>query len=91
MLIQDLPQEPWKQVGSDLIQYFWRDYLITVDYHSLLPEIYLLEDAKSSNLIEAFKDTFSRHGIPEKFGQTTGHNTAHGSFENSPSPGILIM
>ena len=25
----------------------------------------------------------------KKFGQTMGHNTAHGSFENSPSPGIV--
>ena len=91
MLIKDLPQEPCKQVGSDLFQYSNRDYLINVDYYSLWPEIYLLEEAKSSNVIEAFKDTFSRHGIQEKVRSGNGPQYSSLNFENSLNPGILIM
>ena len=41
-------------------------YIIITDYYSLWPEVYKLRKAKSVDVIETMKDTFSRHGIPDE-------------------------
>ena len=66
MLPHEVPTKPWEKVATDLFHYANRDYIIIVDYYSLWPEVYLLKKAQSANVIEACKDSFSRHGVPKQ-------------------------
>ena len=67
LMTHEVPNRSWEKVGSDLFHYAGRDYLIIVDYYSLRPEVYLLQQARTEEVIEASKDVFSRHGIPQTF------------------------
>ena len=67
LLPHEVPSHPWQKIGSDLFQFANKDYVIIVEYFSLWPEVYLLAEANSKSLIEACKDAFARHGIPEQF------------------------
>ena len=66
MLIRTLPTRPWQIIGSDLFQYANRHYIILVDYYSSWPEVYLLSSPNSKCVIEATKEAFAHHGIPEE-------------------------
>ena len=67
MLSHEVPSQPWQKVESDLFSYGNQTYIIVVDYYSLWPEVYLLNQTDSSSVIEVCNDIFSRHGIPEQF------------------------
>lgn len=41
-------------------------YLVVVDYYSRYPEVALLNNLKSEEIIRHLKPIFARHGIPEK-------------------------
>lgn len=57
---------PWYKVGADLFQYKTDNYLIIVDYYSKYVEIKNLKDnTVSNNVINCFKEIFSRQGIPK--------------------------
>ena len=47
-------------------------YIIIADYYSLWPEVYLLSKANSLTVIDALKQTFARHGIPEELVSDNG-------------------
>ena len=49
-----------------MFQYANRHYIILVDYYSSWPEVYLLSSPNSKCVIEATKEAFAHHGIPEE-------------------------
>ena len=64
-LIQHIrPDKPWYKVGSDLFYYGGNTYLLVVDYFSRFPEIALLKNDSSCEVITQLKSIFARHGIP---------------------------
>ena len=60
-----IPTRPEQKVGTDLMQFDGRQYLITVDYFSSFFEVDKLETTDSRTVVEKLKMQFSRHGIPE--------------------------
>lgn len=65
LLPHKFTSRPWAKVGTDLLSFQNRDYLITVDYYSNFWEIIYLPDAKSSTVIRKLKSLFARQGIPD--------------------------
>ena len=60
-----LPSYPWQKVATDIFHSNGANYLLTVDYFSRFPEVVKLTSTTSLNIIDALKDIFARHGIPE--------------------------
>ena len=59
-----LPAYPWEEVGADLFHLRGVTYLLVVDYCSKFPELIKLTSTTASNVINALKAVFARHGIP---------------------------
>ena len=49
-----------------MLQYANRHYIISADYYSSWPEVYLLSSPNSKCVIEATKEAFVHHGIPKE-------------------------
>ena len=64
MIPHEIPRTPWEIVGTDLFSFKGREYLVIVDYYSRYPEIALLKNSTSKEVIMHCKSIFSRHGIP---------------------------
>lgn len=65
LMPHEIPSGPWKKVGTDLLEFDGRKYLITVDYYSSFFEVDMLESTDSRTVIDKLKMQLSRHGIPE--------------------------
>uniref|UniRef100_A0A5S6Q698 RNA-directed DNA polymerase n=1 Tax=Trichuris muris TaxID=70415 RepID=A0A5S6Q698_TRIMR len=65
MLPAELPAYPWQVVGTDILSFRDKDYLVVVDYYSRYIEVSLLPDKTTRTVINLMKSMFSRHGIPE--------------------------
>jgi hypothetical protein len=65
LFMHEVPGRPWEKVGSDLLSFEGRTYLITVDYYSNFFEIDYLTDTGSEAVIDKLKHHFARHGIPD--------------------------
>ena len=65
LMPHEIPSRPWQKVGTDLLQFDGRQYLITVDYYSSFFEVDKLETTDSRTVINKLKMQFSRHGLPE--------------------------
>uniref|UniRef100_A0A1B8Y8I2 Gypsy retrotransposon integrase-like protein 1 n=1 Tax=Xenopus tropicalis TaxID=8364 RepID=A0A1B8Y8I2_XENTR len=61
----EIPDRPWSKVGTDLLTWNEKDFLITVDYYSNFWEVDYLQDTRSKTVIKKLKAHFSRHGIPD--------------------------
>ena len=66
MLPHPAPARPWQKVGSDIMTFQGRDYLVVVDYYSKYAEIVLFEDKTASWVVRHMKSIYARHGIPEE-------------------------
>jgi len=64
-MTSQLPEYPWKVVGTDLFEIDGTHYLLTVDYFSRYQEVTKLTSTTSATVIAALKSTLSQHGIPE--------------------------
>jgi len=66
MIPHAIPDTPWTKLGSDILEFGGRNYLVVVDYTSKYPEIANLGTTKTASaVISKLKHIFSRHGIPE--------------------------
>ena len=65
LLPHEISTRPWQKLGTDLMQFHGRKYLITVDYYSSFFEVDKRETTDSRTVAEKLKMQFSRHGIPE--------------------------
>lgn len=51
----EIPSRPWQKVGTDLISFDQRHYLITVEYYSSFFEVGKLNTTDSRTVIEKLK------------------------------------
>ena len=63
--MHEVPGRPWQKVGTDLLSFEGRNYLITVDYYSNFFEIDFLKETLSEDVITKLKHHFARHGVPD--------------------------
>ena len=66
IISRDVPERPWQRVGSDIMSFNGRMYLITTDSHSSFFEVDQLTDLSAETVIKKLKKNFARHGIPEE-------------------------
>ncbi|CAH2092466.1 unnamed protein product [Euphydryas editha] len=64
MIPHDIPELPWRKVGSDIFVFQKKYFLILVDYFSNFIEVCPLTNMGTHAVITALKDQFARHGIP---------------------------
>uniref|UniRef100_A0A0A9Y5C8 RNA-directed DNA polymerase n=1 Tax=Lygus hesperus TaxID=30085 RepID=A0A0A9Y5C8_LYGHE len=57
---------PWQRVGSDVLTFGGRDYLVIYDSYSKWIELDLLQGKSAETLINIFRDKFSKYGIIEE-------------------------
>ena len=80
MIPTPLPDYPWQMVSSDLFQLNGAHYLLVVDYFSRYPEAIKLRSTTSQHVIEALKNIFAHHGIPETVFSDNGPQYASREF-----------
>ena len=81
MLLSELPDYPWKKVGSDIFNLKGVDYLLVVDYFTRFVEISKMSSITSTSIISALKSTFFRYGIPSIFVSDNGPQYASKEFQ----------
>ena len=59
------PSRPWTEIASDLFHHNNSEYLLITDIHSGFPFIRKLSTTTSRSIINALKNLFAEHGIPE--------------------------
>ena len=62
--IHERQDRPWAKVACDIFYLKQVPYLLTVDYYSHYPEIALLTNESSRQVITHLKSLFARYGIP---------------------------
>jgi hypothetical protein len=67
----ELPNYPWQKVALDVADIKGRQYLVIVNYFSRYPEVFPLNNLSIASIINACKETFSRHGTPKPSAATT--------------------
>ena len=72
MMTYDVPQRRWEMLGADLFEYGAKKYIIIVDYYSLWPEVYQLKKTQASDVIDTFKQSIARFGIPDRIYSDNG-------------------
>ena len=65
MLSHQIPDRPWSKIATDLFTLHSKNYITVVDYFSDFIEVSELQDTTSTSVIQALKEQFSRHGIPD--------------------------
>ena len=68
-----VPTKPWQKVRTHLFEVHGKAFLVIIDYYCLWPEVYLLRQTTSKQVIEVIKDVFSRHGVPDELYSTVNH------------------
>ncbi len=71
---------PWHTVATDLFELHSTSYLLVIDYFSRFPEITRPTNTTSAAAIEAMKDVFARHGIPELVRSDNGPQYSSSEF-----------
>lgn len=66
LMSHDIPELPFQKIGGDIMEYGGRSYLIVADYLTKWLEIVPLKSKQSSDVIDAFKQIFATHGVPDK-------------------------
>ena len=64
--MHERPDRPWAKAACDIFYLKQVPYLLTVDYYSHYPEIALLSNESSRQVIIHLKSLFSRYGIPSE-------------------------
>ena len=60
----EIPDLPWNKVGMDILEFRSKSFLIVVDFYSHFPELRLLKQKRSEDVIAALKSIFAVHGVP---------------------------
>ena len=81
LTMHERPDRPWAKVGCDLFYLKQIPYLLTVDYYSHYPEISLLSNESSRQVIVQLKSLFSRHGIPSTLMSDGGPQFSSAEFK----------
>lgn len=78
LLPHKVPNRRYAKVGTDILDFCGKFYLVIVDYFSHWLEILPLSDKTSGSVINAFQEVFSRFGYPEEI---IADNNPFNSFE----------
>lgn len=71
----DIPEGPWKVVGTDLFSWNNHDYVLATDYYSRYVEIAKLDNTRSATVITSLKSCLQDMAFRLKSGVTMVHNT----------------
>lgn len=66
MLPQEIPENPWQTIGTDLLSWNSENYIVICDYLSRYFELERLPNITTAAVIHKMKAAFARHGIPNK-------------------------
>ena len=77
-----LPQRPWQKLGTDILEYNKKKYLVIVDYFSRFIEIEELGDTTTAGVIDVLTTTFATFGIPEVLVSDNGPQFSSKKFGN---------
>uniref|UniRef100_A0ABM0M1R1 Uncharacterized protein K02A2.6-like n=1 Tax=Saccoglossus kowalevskii TaxID=10224 RepID=A0ABM0M1R1_SACKO len=66
MILHEIPDHPWSNIGTDLFEIGTENYLILIDYYSKFPEVIRIPNKTAHAVISATKSVFAREGIPDK-------------------------
>ena len=80
-MVSSYPSQPWERVGMDLFEFEGSTYLIVVCYRSRWPEVKKLTRTTSAGVIQALKDIFATHGIPDLVVSDNGPQFASQEFK----------
>ena len=61
-----IPGRPLQKLGSDILEYKRKNFLVVVDYHSKYIETCQMGEKTASSVIKHMKPILARHGIPEE-------------------------
>lgn len=65
LMPHEVPKAPWIKVGTDLLEFRGKRYLLTVDYFSKYEELGYLPNMSNEATISVLKSSFARYGIPK--------------------------
>lgn len=82
LICVELPDRPWSKIASDIFVYQQNHYLLIVDYYSKWPEIMILKDLSSFQVINSLKSIFSKYGIPDELISDNGPQYASKEFRD---------
>ncbi|XP_062594195.1 uncharacterized protein K02A2.6-like [Saccostrea cucullata] len=82
MICTELPDRPLSKIASDIFVYKQNHYLLTVDYYSKWPEIIILKDLSSLQVINSLKSMYSKYGIPDELVSDNGPQYASKEFKD---------
>ncbi len=80
LLPTPFPEYPWQLVATDLFEQKGKQYLLVIDYFSLLPKVVQLQSTMSNSVISCLKCIFARHSIPEFLRSDNGPQYASKEF-----------
>ena len=74
------PSRPWERIATDLFELNGKVYLIVTDYYSRWFETNELRNETSQVVIQALKELFAIHGIPDLIMSDNGPQNSADSF-----------
>ena len=77
-----LPNHPFAEIAADIFEFESVNYLVTVDYYSSFIQTAKLNSLRSFTVIEALKQSFSVHGIPNKIRTDCGTQFTSQEFQD---------
>ena len=80
LMSASFPSRPWERIATDLFELNGKVYLIVTDYYSRWFEIKELRNETSQVVIQALKELFAIHGIPDLIISDNGPQYSADSF-----------
>ena len=80
LMSASFPSRPWERIATDLFELKGKVFLIVSDYYSRWFEIKELRNESSSAVIQALKELFAIHGIPDLIMSDNGPQYSAASF-----------
>lgn len=65
LISHEIADLPFQKIASDILEYDKNNYLVIVDYLTKWLEIIPLKTKQSLDIINAFKQIFATHGVPD--------------------------
>nr|XP_022905322.1 uncharacterized protein K02A2.6-like isoform X1 [Onthophagus taurus]XP_022905323.1 uncharacterized protein K02A2.6-like isoform X1 [Onthophagus taurus]XP_022905324.1 uncharacterized protein K02A2.6-like isoform X1 [Onthophagus taurus]XP_022905325.1 uncharacterized protein K02A2.6-like isoform X1 [Onthophagus taurus] len=78
LIPHEIPNLPFQKIGSDILQYGKKSFLVMIDYLTKWLEIIPLNSKQCSDIINAFKNVLAIHGVPDI---VVSDNMPYSSFE----------
>ncbi|CAB3260205.1 unnamed protein product [Arctia plantaginis] len=79
--LRKVPEGPWMEVATDILEYDKHKYLVVVDYFSSFFEFKRLHNVSSHSTISALKHIFARYGVPQVIYSDEGTNYSSKEFK----------